>query len=375
MRYLIGIFAIVFGACAGHSTGRRSTSEAEDAPSRSAESRGREGFVPLAASEGISESPVIRPAPRARPAPMSKVPAPPPPVAPRARPVPEVSPPAPVAPEASSPKTREVEKVAGADEALEGLERDDRRDVRSRPVSSGLKAGAADDNLQFGAFFRFLMEHRNLGLWHDVSDRIVVRVRDQNDRPVAGARVTVLDGTRVIFRRTTYADGRVLIHRSESPVLARQGVRVEVEAFGTSVSKLLSHRHEMTLTLPTPRVESEAVPLDIVFVLDTTGSMGDELDRLKATLDTIHFQVTHLKPRPKVRFGLVLYRDIEDEYRTRVVPLTADIPGFVRKLSRVEAGGGGDAQEDVQAGLQAMLHELDWRSKGVRLALLSLIHI
>ena len=71
----------------------------------------------------------------------------------------------------------------------------------------------------------------------------------------------------------------------------------------------------MEIIFNAPRVVDENIPLDILFILDTTGSMGEEINRLKTTIELIHLNLTSLSTKPVVRFGLVLYKDIDDEYR------------------------------------------------------------
>jgi hypothetical protein len=84
----------------------------------------------------------------------------------------------------------------------------------------------------------------------------------------------------------------------------------------------------------------------------------------------INFQIGQFVPRPDVRFGMVLYRDIGDEYRTRVIPFTDDLKTFSSKLNQVQAGGGGDTPEDVQKALEIAIKELAWRERGVKVAFL-----
>ncbi len=122
------------------------------------------------------------------------------------------------------------------------------------------------------------------------------------------------------------------------------------------------------MNFPFARSEQKSIPLDIVFILDTTGSMGEEINRLKATIEIIKLNLTSLSSRPKVRFGMVLYKDIGDEYRTQVIPLTGSLPDFQKDLDLVEASGGGDTPEDLQAALQAAMTHLDWNRNGIRLS-------
>lgn len=235
------------------------------------------------------------------------------------------------------------------------------------PSSPGVKAGAADDNLAFNAYLDFLAANRGLGLSHVVRDRVVLEVRDANGRPVAGARVRV-DG---VERRTTYADGRALLHPERWAVSAN--AMVEVRAPGgerVEVPMAAVRSRRLAVATGTRRREHARVPLDIAFIIDTTGSMGDEIQKLKQTLDVIVFQIRNARPSPDLRLGMVLFRDRGDTYVTQVVPFTSNIADFERQLAQVRAAGGGDGPEDVQSALRAAVRELGWRSEGLRLGFL-----
>ena len=126
---------------------------------------------------------------------------------------------------------------------------------------------------------------------------------------------------------------------------------------GNNQSKTLGFlrqgKRDVSVVFDSPRVVPKPLALDIVFVMDTTGSMGEEIERLKTTIELIHLNLTNLKSKPMVRFGMVLYKDIEDEYRTRTIPLTTDLDAFRIELDKVYASGGGDTPEDLLAHLQS----------------------
>jgi hypothetical protein len=95
--------------------------------------------------------------------------------------------------------------------------------------------------------------------------------------------------------------------------------------------------------------------------------MGEEIHRLRATIELIHLNLTSLSTKPAIRFGMVLYKDIGDEYDTMVVPLTTELENFRAALDLVEASGGGDTPENLQAALQRSLHDVEWNDDGIRL--------
>lgn len=106
-----------------------------------------------------------------------------------------------------------------------------------------------------------------------------------------------------------------------------------------------------------------AVSMDVVLLIDTTGSMGDEIAQLQNNFLVISGQIAERFKNVDVRYGLVAYRDRGDEYVTQVYDFTADVRIFQSSLNQLWAGGGGDNPEDLAAGLQAALFNLSWRGE------------
>ncbi len=102
--------------------------------------------------------------------------------------------------------------------------------------------------------------------------------------------------------------------------------------------------------------------VDIVFAVDTTGSMGGLLDGAKRTVWSIANQVQDLEKNADLRVGLVAYRDLGDEYVTRPFALSDDLDAVFAELSSLQAGGGGDVPENVDAALYDAVHKMKWRS-------------
>ena len=66
-------------------------------------------------------------------------------------------------------------------------------------------------------------------------------------------------------------------------------------------------------TIATPPATPAARPrIDLVFVLDATASMGDEIEPVKQHLWAIASRVASGRPAPDLRVGLVVYRDRGD---------------------------------------------------------------
>jgi hypothetical protein len=101
--------------------------------------------------------------------------------------------------------------------------------------------------------------------------------------------------------------------------------------------------------------------LDVQLVLDTTGSMGDELAYLQSEFDAIAKQLRSRFPNVTPRWSLVVYRDHGDEYLTRTFDFTTDTQKFRNDLGAQSAAGGGDTPEAVVEGLGAGMKQT-WRT-------------
>ena len=108
-----------------------------------------------------------------------------------------------------------------------------------------------------------------------------------------------------------------------------------------------------------PLVNDQPV-IEVVFVLDTTGSMGNLIAAAKDKIWSIASGMASAKPTPEVRMGLVAYRDRGDDYVTRVVDLSTDLDAMYMTLMQFEAAGGGDGPESVNRALSDAVHEITW---------------
>ena len=107
------------------------------------------------------------------------------------------------------------------------------------------------------------------------------------------------------------------------------------------------------ITLNKPRV-------DVVFVLDTTGSMSGLIQTAKEKIWSIATTMASAQPTPEIRIGLVAYRDRGDRYVTKLVDLSSDLDSVYAKLMDFQADGGGDTPESVNKALYDAVHGMSW---------------
>ena len=107
-------------------------------------------------------------------------------------------------------------------------------------------------------------------------------------------------------------------------------------------------------------VASQSPKVDVVFVLDTTGSMSGLIQTAKEKIWSIATTMASAQPTPEIRIGLVAYRDRGDQYVTQLVDLSDDLDSVYATLMDFEAGGGGDTPESVNKALYDAVHQMSW---------------
>ena len=108
----------------------------------------------------------------------------------------------------------------------------------------------------------------------------------------------------------------------------------------------------------------QAPVVDVVFVLDTTGSMSGLIQTAKEKIWSIASTMASAQPTPDIRIGLVGYRDRGDAYVTRVVDLNSNLDAVYAELMSFEAGGGGDTPESVNKALYDAVYNMSWSDRG-----------
>ena len=110
--------------------------------------------------------------------------------------------------------------------------------------------------------------------------------------------------------------------------------------------------------------------VEVVFVLDTTGSMGGLIAGAKEKIWSIAKHIASAKPSPDVSIGLVAYRDIGDAYVTKKFALSGDLDGVFEHLMSFRADGGGDTPEHVAKGLYDAVYGMQWSESSMKMIFL-----
>jgi Mg-chelatase subunit ChlD len=100
--------------------------------------------------------------------------------------------------------------------------------------------------------------------------------------------------------------------------------------------------------------------IEVVFVLDTTGSMSGLIQAAKEKIWSIASTMASAQNSPDIKMGLVAYRDRGDAYITKTTALSTDLDSMYSKLMDFKARGGGDGPESVNKGLYDAVHKMRW---------------
>ncbi|TFH36624.1 MAG: VWA domain-containing protein [Anaerolineales bacterium] len=196
----------------------------------------------------------------------------------------------------------------------------------------------------------------------DVSQRHAIKIVNQRGLPVLGARVEVFDSTGDrLYQVTTGADGTAYFFPGESA--SPQSTTFEVIASKDEAEVSISFSSEPrqhTLTLDT-RSSSEPIRLDVHFLIDSTGSMSDEIQQLKDNMISVAERIALMQSHPDVRYGMTIYRDRGDLFVSRTFDFTPDVAAFTEALREVQAEGGGDYPESLNESLHQAIHLPEWR--------------
>ena len=234
------------------------------------------------------------------------------------------------------------------------------------PPASPVTVGMVDDNADFSEYLAFrnrtYVAHRE----RNVSLRYLLQVRDTRGAVVPDAEVLVQAPSGAAMWARTDAGGRAWLHPLAFDGTGSHVYEVTVRKNGHMGTAILQRgqKSAVDVVLANPGAVAARSRLDLVFLIDATGSMGDEIAKLKSALRTIAAEVARLPSRPDTCFGLVAYRDTSDEFTVRRHDFTNDLNAFQGVLNALQADGGGDYPEAMNEALAETVHNLSWRGNG-----------
>ncbi|WP_315016863.1 vWA domain-containing protein [Capnocytophaga leadbetteri] len=245
-----------------------------------------------------------------------------------------------------------------------------------QPQGGLVTAGEWNDLDNWAFYQKTLMKEPFKGFPDDwqmyTNHRIAVALTAKN-KPAANATVTLFRNDTPIWTAKTDNLGRAELwvgafQKEKELNTALLRLKVNEQWVSTAaISETQVNRIALDETLPSP-----TNLVQIAFMVDATGSMGDELEFLKMDLKKVINEVQKTNNQLKISTATVFYRDEGDEYVVKHSPFTEDINQTTEFISQQRADGGGDFPEAVDKAL-VQLNQLQWQPEArTRIAFLVL---
>lgn len=180
-------------------------------------------------------------------------------------------------------------------------------------------------------------------------NRLHIQVKDRFGNPANNTKVTLYKNRTPMMKGRTDVYGNVILFKGEKS--SKDSFMVQVyqgeELLGKSIG---NSQRDVSFTLKNAKSNND---IDIMFTVDATGSMGDEIAYLKSELKNIMSRIdTSIEQK---RVALTFYRDHGDQYVTRSFDFESNIDKVKAQLDLQAANGGGDYEEAVEEALRVSL--------------------
>ena len=195
-------------------------------------------------------------------------------------------------------------------------------------------------------------------------------IKDASGAAVPDAVISISAGSNALWQGRTNRFGKLNIvpdiFNSTATAAMQYNVKFNNQAYQTGT--LNTAIADINITLPI--TVNAANNVDLMFVVDATGSMGDEINYLKTELLDVLNRADN-QVQGTLRYASVFYRDFGDAYVTRGMDFTSNKSSIVEFVKAQSAGGGGDYPEAVEEALKKAMQQ-NW-SANARARILFLI--
>ncbi len=228
------------------------------------------------------------------------------------------------------------------------------------PDQSGLITAGEWNDLVHWDYWQELTRHAEYGKlirdWKLPADgRVSVLVTDNTNTPLRDIEVELRGDGKPLYLARTDQTGHAELF---GDISSQQDLRVYAD--GQLTGRRVPRFGGEAVRLIVPPRRNPASRVEVAFLVDATGSMGDELEFLKDDLGAIISTVGARNGELDIRTATVFYRDEGDAYVTRHSDFTEELSSTTAFIREQQADGGGDWPEAVHEALRAGLHSLRW---------------
>ena len=228
------------------------------------------------------------------------------------------------------------------------------------PAYGQLTAGEINDVEKYSEFVKIYNsgEAKEIAKkWEFNHDgRTDIQVTDNSGLPIANVGVALYKNNNLLMRGMTDASGMSMLFKGKNN--PTDTYLIQLYYSGKIEGKKISRNQKQVSFAINEYQASNAI--DILFAVDATGSMGDEIAYLKSELKNIMNRIDASVEQKRV--ALTVYRDHGDDYVTRAIDFSSDVNEVKNFLSAQHAAGGGDYEEAVEEALKVSLSQ-SWNKK------------
>lgn len=242
--------------------------------------------------------------------------------------------------------------------------------IGNNQVGSGMLTAGEWKDLEDIAFWQKIL---NKNEWYQLMEKrnlfarniIPVKVLDNNKNPCFNIPVELRDEqNNIIYKSVTDINGDAFL-------------LYDLTNAGQKPGKITVRDYECDPVIDSTTTiildaASSPKQLDLLFMVDTTGSMGDELKYLQAELRDVIRRVSQSSEELSINLSVNFYRDTGDEYVVRSFEFTSDIEKAIEQLNQQHSDGGGDYPEAVHTALDDIVNNHQWRNDSVKLCFMVL---
>lgn len=186
--------------------------------------------------------------------------------------------------------------------------------------------------------------------YFDTLNMVDVTVKNGNTK-LFGASVELLnEDQEVIYKSITNANGIAYLFPKSDELESISNITIKHTDQTVSQPYQYSTDNN-TITIDIAANNTHQDVIEIMFVIDTTGSMGDEISYLITEIDFVISEAKESNPTSTIKLALLFYRDKSDSYVTKYFDFTTNINDQKSNLSKQSASGGGDFEEAVDVAL------------------------
>jgi hypothetical protein len=258
---------------------------------------------------------------------------------------------------------REVELITKpVDDAA--IESNLKRDHEISPVNSKkLTAGELSDFKKWKLWSNYSAAHFLIWSEHwgiKPVNRYCVQVQNKDYKGIVGEKVYLVNTNThdTVWRAITDNTGKAELWANFSTADSSRSIYAIVCRKETLRYPSVFENGINRITLKTTCSQSNVA--NIAFVVDATGSMGDEIKYLQVELNDVIANVSAMNKEVELRTGSVFYRDHGEDYLTRYIDFQREPAPLMQFINEQSAKGGGDYQEAVEDALTTALDSLHW---------------